>query len=37
MEQNDTSYLFVVDEGKYRGIVTIQGLARTLAALGQQQ
>ena len=37
MEQNDTSYLFVVDEGKYRGIVTIQGLARTLAALDRQQ
>ena len=37
MEQNDTSYLFVVDEGVYRGIVTIQGLARTLAALDRQQ
>jgi len=37
MEQNDTSYIFVVDEGEYRGIVTIQGLARTLAALDRQQ
>ena len=37
MEQNDTSYLFVVDDGVYRGIVTIQCLARTLAALDRQQ
>ena len=37
MEQNDTSYLFVVDDDKYRGVVTIQGLARTLAALDRQQ
>lgn len=37
MEQNDTSYLFVADEGNYRGIVTIQGLARTLAALERKQ
>ena len=27
MEQNDTSYIFVVDEGIYRGIITIQGIA----------
>ena len=27
MEQNDTSYIFVVDEGVYRGIITIQGIA----------
>ena len=27
MEQNDTSYIFVVDEGVYRGTVTIQGIA----------
>lgn len=32
MEQNDTSYIFVVDEGRYRGVVTIQGLARMLAS-----
>ena len=37
MEHNDTSYLFVVDEGEYRVIVTIQSLARTLAALDRQQ
>jgi CBS domain-containing protein len=36
MEQNDTSYLFVVDDGQYQGIVTIQGLARTLTRLDQQ-
>ena len=36
MEQNDTSYLFVVDDGQYRGAVTIQCLAKTLARLDQQ-
>jgi len=35
MEQNDTSYLFVVDEWKYRGVVTIQSLARALFQLHQ--
>jgi len=33
MEQNDTSYLFVVDDGQYRGTVTIQCLARMLTRL----
>lgn len=33
MEQNDTSYIFVVDEGRYKGVVTILSLARTLARL----
>ena len=33
MEQNDTSYLFIVDEGHYRGCVTIQRLARALFEL----
>lgn len=33
MEQNDTSYIFVVDDGQYRGVVTIQCLARKLATL----
>lgn len=28
MEHNDTSYLFVVDGGHYRGTLTIQGIAR---------
>jgi signal-transduction protein with cAMP-binding, CBS, and nucleotidyltransferase domain len=36
MEQNDTSYLFVVDDGQYRGAVTIQCLAKMLARLDQQ-
>ena len=31
MEQSDTSYIFVVDEGKYKGVVTIHGLASMLA------
>ncbi len=30
MEQNDTSYIFVVDEGVYRGIITIQGIASNM-------
>ena len=34
MEQNDTSYLFVVDDGQYQGAVTIQSLARMLSRLG---
>jgi CBS domain-containing protein len=33
MEQDDTSYIFVVDDGQYRGVVTIQSLARKLATL----
>ncbi|MBT8122608.1 MAG: CBS domain-containing protein [Gammaproteobacteria bacterium] len=36
MEQNDTSYLFVVDEGQYKGAVTIQSLARVFTQLDQQ-
>ena len=35
MEQNDTSYLFVVDDGQYQGAVTIQCLARMLIRLDQ--
>jgi CBS domain containing-hemolysin-like protein len=35
MEQNDTSYLFVVDKGQYQGAVTIQSLAKMLIQLGQ--
>jgi CBS domain-containing protein len=35
MEQADTSYIFVVDEGRYRGVVTIQSLARKLASIDQ--
>ena len=33
MEQNDTSYLFVIDDGEYRGIVTIQGIADTMSRM----
>ena len=31
MEQTDTSYIFVVDEGQYKGVVTIQALSSKLA------
>lgn len=31
MEREDTSYIFVVDDGKYKGVVTIHGLASMLA------
>ena len=34
MEQNDTSYLFVVDEGQYQGAVTIQSLAKLFCSFG---
>lgn len=33
MEQNDTSYIFVVDEGTYRGIITIQAVANRMTQL----
>lgn len=33
MEQADTSYIFVIDDGEYKGIVTIQGLAKMLSSL----
>jgi predicted transcriptional regulator len=32
MEQSDTSYIYVVDEGRYKGVVTIHSLAETLAS-----
>jgi hypothetical protein len=35
MEQNDTSYMFIVDEWQYRGVVTIQSLARAMFQLDQ--
>ncbi len=31
MEHNDTGYIFVVDEGQYKGVVTIHCLASRLA------
>lgn len=33
MVSNDTSYIFVVDEGVYRGVVTIQGIASCMSQL----
>lgn len=33
MEQNDTSYLFVVEEGEYQGIITIQGIAEQMSRM----
>jgi len=35
MERNDTSYIFVVDDGQYQGIVTIQGIAMTMSSCDQ--
>jgi CBS-domain-containing membrane protein len=35
MEQDDTSYIFVVDDGQYRGVVTIQSLARTFLGIDE--
>jgi len=33
MEDMDTTYLFVIDAGEYRGIVSIMGIARTMLSL----
>ena len=33
MEKYDTSYIFVIDDDRYRGIVTIQGIADKMADL----
>lgn len=33
MERNDCSYIFVVDEGVYKGIVTIQSIAQVMSNL----
>jgi CBS domain-containing protein len=33
MEKSDTSYIFVVDEGVYRGVITIQGIAARMSEL----
>lgn len=33
MEKHDTSYIFVVDDGVYRGTVTIQGIAASMSHL----
>ncbi len=33
MEKNDTSYIFVEDDGEYKGIITIQGIASAMSEL----
>ena len=33
MEKNDTSYIFVMDDGAYLGTITIQGIAASMAEL----
>jgi CBS domain-containing protein len=33
MDSHDTSYIFVVDDGVYQGIITIQGIARAMSEL----
>ncbi|MCU7834727.1 MAG: CBS domain-containing protein [gamma proteobacterium symbiont of Taylorina sp.] len=33
MERNETSYIFVVDDGKYKGQITIQGIAQVMSNL----
>ncbi|MCP4699823.1 MAG: CBS domain-containing protein [Gammaproteobacteria bacterium] len=36
MEKNDTSYVFVVDEGEYKGVVTINGVAKWMLQVDEQ-
>ncbi len=31
MERNETSYIFVMDEGEYKGQITIQGIAQVMS------
>lgn len=33
MEKSDTSYIFVVDDGTFRGVITIQGIAAKMSEL----
>ncbi len=33
MEKNDTSYIFVEDDGEYKGIITTQGIAAAMSEL----
>lgn len=33
MERSDTSYIFVVDDGEYKGIITIQGIAARMSEI----
>jgi CBS-domain-containing membrane protein len=37
MERNDTSYIFVIDEGEYRGTITIQGIAASMSELPEPE
>jgi predicted transcriptional regulator len=36
MEKLDTGYLFVIDEGQYMGVVTLQNLSKTILAYDNQ-
>jgi CBS-domain-containing membrane protein len=33
METEDTSYIFVIDQDRYRGVITVQGIAAHMAEL----
>jgi len=35
MEKSDTSYIFVVDDGAFRGVITIQGIAAKMSELAE--
>lgn len=35
MEKHDTNNVFVIDEGTYRGMVTIDGIAKRMLAVGR--
>jgi len=35
MEGSDTSYIFVVDEGEYKGIISIQGIAARMSEMAE--
>jgi len=37
MEKHDTNHVFVVDEGVYSGMITIDGIAKRMLAIGQQR
>ena len=37
MEQVNTSYVFIVDDGEYQGIVTHMGIARRLLETGEKR
>jgi CBS domain-containing protein len=36
MERHNTGYLFVLDGDRYKGIVTVQGLARRMLEIGER-